>query len=111
MKYVYPAVFTPVENGEYDVKIIGLPGCRTCGKDLAEAIAMAEDAVAMWLWDAETKCEEIPEPSTVPETAAPQFVNYVLADTDEYRKKHDNRAEKKLCLFLTGSTLWPSKPG
>lgn len=24
-----------------------------------------------------------------------QFVNYVVADTDEYRKKHDTRALKK----------------
>ena len=57
MKYVYPAIIIPVENGEYDVKVPDLPGCRTCGKDLADALYMAADAVSMWLWDAETKTE------------------------------------------------------
>lgn len=95
MKYVYPAIFTPIENGEFDVKIPDLPGCRTCGKDLADAIFMAEDATAMWLWDAESKSESIPAATALPIVAAPQFVNYIVADTDEYRKKHDNRAVKK----------------
>lgn len=95
MKYVYPAIFTPLENGEFDVKVPDLPGCRTCGKDLAEAIFMAEDAVAMWLWDAENNAETIPCASPLPLVNAPQFANYVVADTAEYRRKHDSRAIKK----------------
>lgn len=94
MKYVYPAIFTPVD-GEFAVKVPDLPGCRTCGKDLAEAIAMAEDAVSMWLWDAENKKEEIPTPSAPPAVEAPSFCNYVMADTDAYRRQYDNRAVKK----------------
>lgn len=95
MKYAYAAIFTPLENGEFGVKIPDLPGCRTCGKDLADAIFMAEDAVAMWLWDAETKSEAIPVPTSLPVVDAPQFSNYIVADTDEYRRKNDNRAVKK----------------
>ena len=95
MKYAYPAIFTPVGNGEYDVKVPDLPGCRTCGKDLADAICMAEDAVSMWLWDAENKAEAIPAAARLPSVAEPQFANYVVADTDEYRRKNDNRAIKK----------------
>lgn len=95
MKYAYPAIFTPVGNGEYDVKVPDLPGCRTCGKDLADAIFMAEDAVSMWLWDAECKSEAIPVSTPLPVVANPQFSNYVVADTDEYRRKNDNRAVKK----------------
>ena len=83
MKYVYPAIFTPIENGEFDVKIPDLPGCRTCGKDLADAIFMAEDATAMWLWDAESKSESIPAATALPIVAAPQFVNYIVADTSQ----------------------------
>ena len=56
---------------------------------------MAADAVAMWLWDAETKAEPIPAPTALPTVAAPQFANYIAADTDEYRRKNDNRAVKK----------------
>lgn len=95
MKYVYPAIITPVENGEFDVVIPDLPGCRTFGKDLADALYMASDAVALWLWDAECKAEPIPAPTTLPIVAAPQFANYIVADTDEYRRKNDNRAVKK----------------
>lgn len=95
MKYVYPAVFTPLPDGEFDVKIPDLPGCRTCGKNLADAIFMAGDAASMWLWDAESKSEAIPCANDLPAVASPKFVNYVVADTDEYRKKYDTRAVKK----------------
>lgn len=95
MKYAYPAVFTPLPGGGFDVKVPDLPGCRTCGSDLADAIFMAEDAVSMWLWDAESKAEAIPPAREPVSLEPPQFINYVVADTDEYRKKHDNRAVKK----------------
>lgn len=95
MKYAYPAIFTPAKEGGYDVKVPDLPGCRTCGDNLAEAIFMAEDAVSMWLWDAENKNEPIPPVSVLPPVKAPQFINYVYADTGAYRKKNDSRAVKK----------------
>lgn len=95
MRYVYPAIFTPLENGQFDVKVPDLPGCRTCGDDLPDALFMAEDAVSMWLWDAENNEETIPAATQLPQVKAPQFVNYVYADTDEYRRKHDTRAVKK----------------
>ncbi len=47
MKYAYPAIFTPIEDGNFDVKIPDLPGCRTFGKNLADAVFMAEDAASM----------------------------------------------------------------
>ena len=95
MRYAYSAVFTPVDGGGFDVKVPDLPGCRTCGDDLADAIFMAEDAVSMWLWDAENKGEPIPVANPLPSVSAPQFANYVFADTDEYRRNNDNRAVKK----------------
>lgn len=95
MKYVYPAVFTPLPSGEYDVRIPDLPGCITCGKNLADAIEMAEDAAAMWLCDAEDNQENIPAPSENLVVDHPQFINFILADTDLYRKENDNRAVKK----------------
>lgn len=95
MKYVYPAIFTPLPSGEYDVRIPDLPGCITCGKDLADAIEMAQDAAAMWLTDAEDNQEQIPSPSEKLVVESPQFVNYIVADTDAYRRENDNRAVKK----------------
>lgn len=96
MKYVYPALFTPLKDeGGYDVYIPDLLYCRTCGDTLAEAIEMAEDAASMWLWDAENKKEEIPQPSETIEYEQPQFVSFVKADTGAYRRQYDSRAIKK----------------
>ncbi|WP_295757392.1 type II toxin-antitoxin system HicB family antitoxin [uncultured Oscillibacter sp.] len=95
MKYAYPAIFTPAAEGGYDVKVPDLPGCRTCGDDLADAIFMAEDAISMWLWTAENKNEVIPAATVLQSVEAPRFINYVYADTDAYRKKNDARAVKK----------------
>ena len=95
MKYAYPAIFTPVQEGGYDVRIPDLPGCGTCGDDMADAIFMAEDAASMWLCDAENNAESIPVPSPSLSACPPQVVSYIMADTDEYRRKNDNRAIKK----------------
>lgn len=97
MKYVYPAIFTALENGEYDVVVPDLPGCRTCGANLPDAISMAEDATSMWLWDAENNKESIPTPSPASSISVEdnQIVSLVMADTKAYREKYDSRAVKK----------------
>ena len=95
MKYVYPAIFTPLEEGGYDVYIPDLPYCRTCGDNLADAMEIAEDAASMWLWDAENKKEDILPPSESLEHESPQFISFIKADTDAYRRQNDNRAVKK----------------
>lgn len=95
-KYVYPAIFHPnADDGSITVKVPDLPGCITEGKDLADAIFMAGDAMSMWLWVQEDYNVQIPAPTQPPEVTSPEFVNYVYADTDEYRRKHDSRAVKK----------------
>ena len=95
-KYVYPAIFHPnQDDGSITVTVPDLPGCITEGKDLTDAIFMAGDAVSMRLWDAENHHESIPSPSLPPTVTAPEFVNYVYADTNEYRRKNDSRAIKK----------------
>ena len=95
-KYVYPAIFHPnADDGSITVTVPDLPGCITEGKDLADAIFMAEDAVSMWLWYTEDHHEPIPAPTQPPVVTAPEFVNYVYGDTDEYRRKNDSRAVKK----------------
>ena len=40
-KYVYPAIFTPEENGGYSVLFPDLEGCYTCGDNL-------EDSLPLW---------------------------------------------------------------
>jgi predicted RNase H-like HicB family nuclease len=99
MKYVYPAVFIP-EDGNILVSVPDLPGLHTFGHDIADALYMAQEAIGMWLWDAENKGEAIPQPSTLKKieitTESPdQVVSLVAADTDEYRRQIDTRAVKK----------------
>jgi predicted RNase H-like HicB family nuclease len=94
VKYVYPAIFTPSEEG-FAVSVPDLPGCHTCGENLAEAIEMAEDAVSLWLWDTEEDKRLIPLASSALAYEAPQFVTLIKADTEAYRRQMDNRAVKK----------------
>lgn len=96
MKYVYSAVFTQVDDG-YSVELPDLPGCITGADTMADALALIEDAGAMWLWDAENHGEEIPAPTPLEdvETGKGQVKSFVLLDTDEYRRANENRAVKK----------------
>ena len=99
MKYVYPTIFT-IEERNILVTVPDLPVLHTFGKNMADAIFMAQDALEMWLWDAENKSEPIPSPSSQKKIAKMyksqnQQVSMVAADTDEYRKQNDNRSVKK----------------
>ncbi len=62
-KYVYPAVFTEEDNGQYSVVFRDLEGCYTCGDNIEHAIEMAEDALALVLYGYEMDGKEIPAPS------------------------------------------------
>jgi len=99
MKYVYPAIFT-AEEGNILVSVPDLPGLHTFGHSMADALFMAQDAIEMWLWDAENKAEAIPPASSQKKIAKlckspDQVVSMVAADTDEYRRQNDTRAVKK----------------
>ena len=50
-KYAYPAVFTPEGTRGYSVYFPDLEGCYTCGDDLQDAIMMAEDVLAFYMYD------------------------------------------------------------
>ena len=97
MKYIFPALFEPSEEGGFDVIFPDIQRCYTCGSSLAEALEMAEDVLAMTLCGLEMDGEPIPFPS-LPDAIAcnsPSFVTLIKADTAEYHKKHNRRAVKK----------------
>ena len=89
LKYVYPAVFTLEKDGSYSVEFRDLEGCYTCGDNLEEAIEMAEDVLALVLYEYEADNRAIPEPSERNNIVLSenQFVNFILGDTLEYRKR------------------------
>ena len=93
-KYVFPAVFTPDGKG-YSVVFKDLDACYTSGVSLENALFMAEDVLALTLYDYEEEGRDIPDPSNKTETADNEFVNLIRCDTDEYRKRVNNRAVKK----------------
>lgn len=95
--YVYPAVFTPEENGMYSVDFPDLESCYTCGENLAEAISMAEDVLAFTLYGYEKDKRDIPRPSAMKAiaTEGESFVNLVSCDTIGYQKRNNKKAVKK----------------
>lgn len=95
MKYVYPVIFEEAEEGGYNVKVPDIPGTFTCGDDMADAIYMAEDVIAMMLADYEDEKKTVPVPSKIENIKTDGIVSLVVADTDEWRKLVDNRAVKK----------------
>ncbi len=59
-KHTYTAVFVPEEEGGYSVEVPALPGCFTQGESLVEAIAMAEEAILLYLEFLTEEREPIP---------------------------------------------------
>jgi len=94
MKYAYPAKLF-IDDEQIGVAVPDLPGCFTYGRDRAEALLMAKDAVEMWLWDAENKGEAIPAPSESISLEKGEIFTLVAADTDEYRQTNETKAVKK----------------
>lgn len=97
MNYVYPAIFTPAEEGGYLVDFPDLPGCYTDGDTLPEALENARDVLPLMLWTMEDHNENIPTPSNPLSLVVPAngFVSLIDADTLEYRKRYDTKAVKK----------------
>ena len=99
MKLVYPALFTPFEDGSggYTVEFPDLPGCVTEGEDMAEALFMAEDAASGWVLTELEDGNPVPHASLIQDvTAEPgQFVSLVALDMDAYAAKYGSNAVKK----------------
>lgn len=95
-KYIYPAVFTPEENG-YFINFPDFESCYTQGNDIADGIHMAEDVLSLMLTHFEDRRQEIPEPSAINDlpTENGAFATYISCDTTVYRRLMNNTAVKK----------------
>ena len=62
MRYAYPCVMTPEEDGGFAVSFPDVPEALTCGDDRDEALAMAEDALAVALGAYVRAREDMPRP-------------------------------------------------
>lgn len=87
MQYLFTAVYTTNENDALDVHFPDLPGCRTQGKDMADATKKAEAILSLCLFDMEQHGKPIPTPQLIDEIALTdaQTASIVMASTDSYR--------------------------
>jgi predicted RNase H-like HicB family nuclease len=65
MEYVYPAIFHQNGDGSYTITYPDLPGCISEGKSLANALYMAERALAQWIGYLVDKKQTIPAASAL----------------------------------------------
>lgn len=90
---VYPAIFH--EEDGYWVEFPDLTGCVTEGNTIEEAMAMAQEALGLWLVSQMEMGNKLPTPSDIADIHADDgIVTYVSTDVDAYRR--DTKAVKKM---------------
>ncbi len=106
MLSVYPAIFYQ-EDGGISVVFPDLNHLATCGDDMQEAMEMAVDCLAGYLFSEKLEGNDIPAPTpinqldiyceddTEAEKAVPRFANMVSVDVEAYAAQHFNKAVKK----------------
>lgn len=60
-RFIYEAIFSPAEEGGFDVSVPDLPGCFTYGENLQDATEMAVDSMKTYLADIMQDGEAIPK--------------------------------------------------
>lgn len=89
MKAVYPVILTPADRG-FVVSVPDL-SINTEGIDLADAIAMARDAIGIWGITAQDAGRVLPAASswdTISHEAG-EIVTLIDIDFDVYRREND----------------------
>lgn len=96
-KYVYPAIFTPEDDGKFSINFPDIEGCYTCGDNLADGMEMAQDALALMLTHFEDEKREIPAASSINDILVENgdFVTYIPCDTIVHRRLMNKAAVKK----------------
>ena len=102
MLSMYPACFYKEKEGNYSV-IFPVINQATCGNTLDEAMKMAVDCLAGYLYNAKLENLEVPKAPSMEsinvdaeyDEYESAFVNMVTVDVDEYAKKHFEKSVKK----------------
>jgi predicted RNase H-like HicB family nuclease len=85
MEYVYPAIFHQNEDGSYTIVYPDLPGCISEGKNLGNAMCMAQSALAQWIGYLTDKKQDIPQASPIEriKTTSGELVNLLRAEAKD----------------------------
>lgn len=102
MLSMYPACFYKEKEGNYSV-IFPVINQATCGDTLDEAMKMAVDCLAGYLYNTKLENLEVPKAPSMESINVDEeydeyesaFVNMVTVDVDEYAKKHFEKSVKK----------------
>ena len=62
--YIYPALFTYEDDG-ISIEFPDLEGCFSCADNDSQAVYNAKEAMALYLYDAETDNSELPSPTDI----------------------------------------------
>jgi len=82
MEYVYPVIFHKNKDESYTITYPDLPGCISEGKNLGNAMFMAQSALTQWIGYLADKKHEIPNasPSEKIKMAKGEFVNLIRVE-------------------------------
>jgi predicted RNase H-like HicB family nuclease len=112
MKTVYPIVMS--KGKKYIVVYIPDFKINTQGKDEADAMEMARDAIGLIGIDMEDENEPLPHPTAlanVQKEKNSDIITLVDVDFAEYRRKNDMRTIKKNCTIPSWLNFEAEKAG
>lgn len=112
MKGVYPIILS--QGKEFVIAYIPDFNINTQGKDTADAIEMARDAIGIMGIDMQDDGEELPRASALSDVVGAgesDIVTLVDVDFAEYRRKNDMRAVKKNCTIPSWLNFEAEKAG
>lgn len=106
MLSIYPAIFYKEKNG-YSVIFPDFNYLSTCGENLNDAMEMAIDCLAGYLYTAKLDDDKLPKPSKIDDIhpidianiigfdGKDSFINLISVDLEDYAKTHFNKSVKK----------------
>ena len=107
MLSIYPAIFYKEETGGYSVIFPDLNHLATCGDTMQEAMEMAVDCLAGYLFTEKLDGNELPMPTPLEQIdpycedmddedkKTERFVNMISVDVEAYAAQHFNKAVKR----------------
>lgn len=106
MLSIYPAIFYAEKEGGYSVIFPDLNHLATCGSDLNEAMTMAVDCLAGYLYSEQLDGNTVPAPTPIDKVDihceddgdddyTHAFVNMVSVDVKAYARQHFTKSVKK----------------
>ena len=87
MEHVYPAIFNANNDGSYTITYPDLPGCISEGKNLNNAMYMAQSALMQWLKYLAEKGHAIPSATDIKniDVSDTEFTTLIYADAKDTR--------------------------